>query len=356
MSEHATQQTTLREDVRAVLVLILCLGTLVGVSYQVARTASDEIIDTAAWAQMSTQGGKSVLGVWQFASAHENVLALNVIRQQVFRVDTEVMLLVARNVSAALALALPLLGLFAGLALPPRCRLRIFTSIGLDLGVPLGVAVSLAWVASSRGWTMGPAVWSRLGVWIVIVGAYFVLFLLLGRWIQQRTRSAKRSLWICLTLICAMVTIQGTRPLLMRVDGSIFPAVPDLPTEVALSLFRPSGEPQVTADRVEIVDEYLAAVDAYSQRVHEIVARRYAVERWWHVVSPQLLMDEVAGQLLQTEYSNAIDVFFSEDRAVPGLAASLITVWPEVAWLVALCGLFGIAGLTVRRRKGGIEE
>jgi hypothetical protein len=203
---------------------------------------------------------------------------------------------------------------------------------------------------------MGPAVWSRLGVWIVIVGVYFALFLFLGRWIRQGTRSTKRSLWICLTLVCAMVTIQGSRPLLMRVDGSILPAVPDLPTEVQLSLFRPSGEPHVTEDRVEVVDEYLTAVDAYSQRVHDIVARRYALERWWHVVSPQLLMDEVAGQLLQTEYADAVDVFFSQDRAVPSLTTSLGAIWPEVAWLITLCSLCGAAGLAIRQRRGGVEE
>jgi len=356
MSEHATQRPDSRDVTRTVLVLLLCLGTLVALSHQVARTASDEMVATAAWTQSWVQDEESLMGSWQFASAHENVLALNVTRQQVFRVDTDVMLLVARDVSAALALALPLLGLFAGLALPARSRLRVLAPVVLGVGVPLGVAVSLAWVASTHGWTMGPAVWSRLGVWIVIVSAYFNLFLLLGRWIQRRTGSTKRSLWVYLTLVCAMATIQGSRPLLMRVDGSIFPAVPDLPTEVKLSLFRPSGEPQVTADRVQIVDEYLAAVDTYSQQVHDVVAQRYALERWWHVVSPQLLMDEIAGQLLQTDYANAVDVVFSEDRAPPSLATSLGAVWPEIAWLVALCGLCGAAGLRAERREGGSEE
>lgn len=356
MSGQTTQRPDSREVTRTLLVILLCLGTLVGLLHQVARTASDEIVATAAWAQSWVQDEGSIMGLWQFASAHENVLALNAIRQQVFRVDTDVMLMVARDVSAALALVLPLLGLFAGLALPSRSRPRVLALIGLGLGTPLGVVVTLAWAASNRGWTMDPAVWSRLAVWIVIVGAYFVLFLLLGRWIQQRTRSVKRSLWICLGLVLAMVLIQGSRPLLMRVDGSVFPAVPDLPTEVRLSLFRPSGEPRVTEDRVEVVDEYLSAVDAYSQRVHEAIERRYALERWWHAVSPQLLMDEIAGQLLQTEYANAIDIVFSEDRAPPSLVASLGAVWPEIAWLLTWCAVLGMGGLPARRWKVGGEE
>ena len=357
MSGSGVRRLVSKGILRSALVLVLCLGTVAGLTVQVGRMSCDAIGEATAWARMMAHQVKNtLLGVWRFASTHENVDALNATRQQVLRLETDAMFLVARDVSTALALVLPLLGLLTGVALPSLSRFRAVTSIALAIGVPLILGVSLASFARQQGWMMSPDVWTRIGVWIVVVGAYFTLFLLLGNGIQRRTQSTKRSMWIVLTAFAAMLLIEGTRPLLMRVDGSDFPAVPDLPTEVRLSLFRPSGEPRVTADRVDIVEEYLTTVDAYSQRVHAIVARRYALERWWHAVSPQLLLREIASQLLQSEYASAIDVVFSADRGSPSLAASLGAVWPEAAWLLALCGLLGVVGRRAKRRREGIEE
>ena len=342
---------------RSALVLVLCLGTVAGLTVQVGRTSCAAVVEATAWARpMAHQVKNTLLGVWRFASAHENVDALNATRQQALRLETDAMFLVARDVSTALALVLPLLGLLTGVAIPSLSRFRAATSIALGIGVPLILIVSLASFARQQGWMMSPDAWTRIAVWVAIVDAYFTLFLLLGHWIQRRTQSMKRALWIVLTAFAAVLLIEGTRPLLMRVDGSVFPAVPGVPTEVRLSLFRPSGEPQVPEERVEIVEEYLTAVDAYSQQVHAIVARRYALERWWNAVSPQLLLREIASQLLQSEYANAIDVIYSSDRRMPSLATSVNAVWPEAAWLLALCGLLVVSSLVAGRRTGGIEE
>jgi hypothetical protein len=355
MSHRNGRDDPRRESWRALLVVLLCLGALAGLLYEIGQVAVEQIAATT-WGASSREGHGVLMGIWRFASAHENVFALNEARQQRLRLEQDAAFLVAQDVSTALTLALPFLALFAALALPLSRRVRLWAFVGLALGVSSLVVACLWGIVRQQTWTMEPGAWSRLLVWIAFLTTYFTLFLLLGTWIRGVTRSTKKAVWICLSLIFAMLLIQGARPLLMRVDGSRLPPVPTLPTEVRLSLFRPSGEPRVTEDRVEMVEDYLASVDAYSEEVHKVVADRYTVERSWHVVSPQLLLRELAGQLLQSEYADIVDVVYSGRRSEPGLAASLRAVWPEAVWLLVLCALAGTAATVVGRSQGRIKR
>jgi hypothetical protein len=223
----------------------------------------------------------------------------------------------------------------------------------LSLAVPITVGLFLVLESRVLEIAFVWSQWSRLIVWLGCIGIYFAAFLFLGSWISQSVRHVKTAAWIFLSLFVALFMIQSSRALLMRFDGSLLPPAPDLPQEVRLSLFRPSGEPQVIPEREAMVADYLASVDAYSESIHTVVAARYRLERWWHVVSPHLLLDEVSSQLLQTQLADVMDVVFtpeSEDTA-PSLTASLMSVWPELAWLALLACLTGFGAWFTTREQ-----
>jgi hypothetical protein len=185
------------------------------------------------------------------------------------------------------------------------------------------------------------------------LGVYFTTFVLIGSWISRRVDSVGIATWIFLGLFVALFMIQGSRDLVMRFDGSSLVPVPELPTEVRLSLFRPSGEPRVTADREAMVADYLATVDAYSQSVYDVVSHRYILERWWHIVSPHLLLEEISEQLLQTQLASTMQLLAAPEGEGrdPSLLASLTAVGPELVWLLLLGGLAGFVAWISNRRQ-----
>ena len=335
------------------LVILLCIGLLVcllalasGVGSPYGRFSLRD-----SWGYQKPDA--LLVGCWQFATAHSNTSSLLSDRQWQLDVDGNSLLLVAKNAAPSLTLILPLLALFTSLALArgrpavtTTCATRscIVTDSILSLAVPIVVGLFLVVESFNLEIPFSWAQWSRTLCWLGFVGIYFSTFLFLGSWISRPTRHVKTAAWIFLSLFVALFMIQSSRELIMRFDGSYLPPVPDLPQEVRLSLFRPSGEPRVTLDREEMVADYLESVDAYSESIHAVVASQYRLERWWHIVSPQLLLTEISGQLLQSQLADVVDVIVapkSEDKD-PSLVASLMSVGPEMAWLAML---FCIAGL-----------
>ena len=349
-----------------VLVILLCLSLLALLLMQAAREINPSILRNFGEIQRSQyyqDPNILLVGSWQFASAHRNIQFFQSQRLRLIDIHDNGLLLVARDTTPSLVFILPLLALFAALALSQvkstpdmsrSIRSWVLSRGLLSLAIPIIVGLFLVIESQILEIPTAWSQWSRVLVWLGFVGTYFTIFLFLGSWISQCTRHVKTVAWVFLSLFVALFMIQSSRELVMRFDGSKLPQVPDLPHEVKLSLFRPSGEPRVTPDREEMVADYLASVDAYSQSVHAVVARRYDLERWWHVASPQLLLTEISSQLLQTQVVDIVDVVFtskSEDREA-GLAISLRSVWPEIAWLVLLCciAVFG-AWMAERKRE-----
>ena len=344
------------------LVALLCIGLLVcllalaaGVGNQHGRFSLRN-----SWDYQEPDA--LLVGSWQFATAHSNTSSLLSDRQWQLDVDGNSLLLVTKNAVPPLTLILPLLALFASLALargrpavPTTSATRSYavTHGILSLAVPIVVGLFLVVESFNLEIPFSWTQWSRALVWLGCVGIYFSTFLFLGSWISQHVRHVKTAAWIFLSLFVALFMIQSSRELIMRFDGSYLLPVPDLPQEVRLSLFRPSGEPRVTPDREEMVADYLESVDAYSESVHAVVASRYRLERWWHIVSPQLLLTEISGQLLQTQLANVVDVIAapkSEDKD-PSLAASLMSVGPEMAWLAMLFCIAGLGSWFAARKR-----
>ena len=336
---------------RSPLVVLLCIGMLVCILVPVATIVSSNLQGPLQSASSSEDASILFVGSWEFASAHTNVRYFQLANQRWLGIRENALLLVAQYATPSLIIILPLLGLFSALALVRCGTAHAVSCILLGAAVPLVIGGFLLLESHTLDFQMSWAQWSRALVWLGLAGLYFWTFLSLGIWIGQRTRSTKTVTWIFLSLFVALFMIQSSRELLMRFDGSHLPPVPELPTEVRLSLFRPSGEPRVTLDREGMVADYLASVDAYSDSAHAVVAHRYGLERWWHIVSPQLLLNEISTQLLQTHYADSVDVIYSPGSRPPGLASSLAAVWPETAWLILLCGLAELGAWTATRKQ-----
>lgn len=336
--------------VHAMWVFLLCVGLLVCVLTQVARVTNPSIRSSLLEVSINQHKSTLIVGRWQFASAHSNVAIVSEYRQRRLAIKECALLLMAQSTSSALGFILPLLAIFAGLALTRStqgsCEPSLITPrhtvlwMGvLCFSIPLVIGVFLVIESHILRIPHVWATWSRILVWMGCVGTYFAGFLFFGSWISRLTQHTKMAAWIFLSLFVAFFVIQGSRELAMRVDGSALPPVPELPAEVRLSLFRPSGEPRVTSDREEMVADYLAAVDSYSESLHALASRQYMLERWWHVVSPQLLLSEISLQVLQSQFADVVDVAFSaghEDQEA-SLMASLASVWLELVWLVLIC-------------------
>ena len=351
------------KDLQAMLAMLLCLSLLVCVLVQEARVVNPSMRGYSREMQYYQDQDTLLIGSWQFASAHSNVGALQLNRQRMVDIIHENgLLLVARYATPTLALILPLLALFTGLALVrANPALHVFRSVRswalcvglLSLAVPIVVGLFLILESRSLEIPFSWSQWSRLLVWLGFVGTYFATFLVLGTWISHHVRHVRTAVWIFASLLVAMFMIQSGRELIVRFDGSHLPPVPELPVEVRLSLFRPSGEPRVTRDRETMVATYLESVDAYSNSVHAVVEHRYGLERWWHVVSPQLLLYELSYQLLQAQLADIVDVVYAleNEGKEPSMMSSLTSVWPEMVWLILLCGFSGLgAGITARKQ------
>lgn len=346
-------------------VFLLCMALVACSLVQVARLSNPSIQFSLLNVARNQHKSTLIVDRWQFASAHGNIALLAENRQRTLAINESAVLLIAQSASPALSLILPLLALFTGFALARSTQGSDESSRTLShqpalwmgmscLSVPLIIGVFLVIEAHVLGIPLVWASWSRILVWLGCVGTYFPTFLFFGAWISRRTRHTKTAAWIFLSLFVAFFVIQGSRELVMRIDGSALPPVPELPTEVRLSLFRPSGEPRVIPEREQMVADYLESVDAYSESVHAVVASRYQLERWWHVVSPQLLLSEISSQLLQTQLADIVDVIVapkSEDKD-PSLVSSLMSVGPEIAWLAILCCIAGLGSwFTARKRE-----
>ncbi len=339
-------------SLRTGLVVLVVLGLLACVIADLSGHVGSSVRGLRLASSSMTSTDTSHVGRWEFASAHSNVQALVQFQQRYIHFPDDALLVMAQTSMPTWILILPLVGLLAATALVRFGRSRARATVLLSGLVPLAIG---SWLVIQAHVLEIPQVWSswsRVLVWLVVLDLYFVLFLLLGTWINLTLRSLRRAVWVLVGLFVVLFAIQGARPVLMRMDGAALPAVPELPTEVRLSLFRPSGEPRVTPDRVEMVDAYLQSVDAYSEAVHDVVRRRYNLERWWNAASPQLLLSEMAGQLLQNDYANTTDVIYTPSRRSPSLFASMGAIWPESAWLAAACCLVGWGVQTSSRKRG----
>ncbi|MBU1050695.1 hypothetical protein KKG90_11805 [Candidatus Bipolaricaulota bacterium] len=342
----------------AVLIILACLGLLACLLVQSERVTRTNLQDSQWYGTTDAE----IVGSWQFASAHANIGSLLDLARLSADAEEMDLLFAAQDLAPALALALPIMGLFAALAFAstnPRgadkaCRRALaLPHVILSIAIPAMIGLYLLWQSHRLE---VPLLWSQAGrilIWLACIGVYFTTFLLIGGWISRRVGSVSKATWISLGLIVTLFMIQGSRDLVMRFDGSSLPPVPELPAEARLSLFRPSGQPHVTPDREAMVADYLSTVDAYSQSVYDLVSHRYSLERWWHVVSPHLLLNEVSDQLLQTQFASTVQLLAApegEDRE-PSLLASLTAVGPELIWLLWLGGLSGLVAWISERRQ-----
>lgn len=202
------------------LAVVLCLSLLVCVLVQVTGVVNPSIRDYSREMQYYQDPDTLLVGSWQFASAHSNVGILQLNRQRMVDIHENGLLLVARYATPTLALILPLLALFTGLALVrANSALHVFRSVRswalwvglLSLAVPIIVGLFLILESRSLEIRFSWSQWSRLLVWLGFVGTYFATFLVLGTWISHCVRHVRTAAWIFASLFVAMFMIQSSR-------------------------------------------------------------------------------------------------------------------------------------------------
>lgn len=187
-------------------------------------------------------------------------------------------------------------------------------AIGLVLGVVTAFLGAMGLVRI--GVVPGLAAVVRLAAWfaltMVYVGFWLALACLSSVWLRRAATSALASIatWLVLTLFAT---------LLVGIVADAFAPVPDQPT----------------------IDEQLR-----NARLEQTVAR----------VSPSTLYEEATIVLLNPQVRSLGFIFpYQIDRAVPGplpLDQSLLLVWPQVTWLVALtAAAFALAYISFMRQE-----
>jgi len=177
-------------------------------------------------------------------------------------------------------------------------------------------------------------------IFLVALGGYCFLFVLLGMWISTVARSSRKALWICSAVFVALFSVHAVVENAASLDRANLPDLPEMTDGVWANFndARSRGYPASDWLPPE-VEEYFAALDAYSSELADFIRSRHRAERWWSFVSPPGLLLEVSGQLLQDQYHDALDVFYSPEieRRPASLGASLWKSAPEIAWLALLC-------------------
>ncbi len=222
-------------------------------------------------------------------------------------------------------------------------------TFALTLTLAAGCMAALVTVSAIGGldWTAGQL--ARTLLFLPVLGAYCFAFVLVGMWISAKARSSNRSLWICGAVFVAVFSVHAVIENAVSIDRADLPEFPDLPASV-VQHFRDAklrGYP-VSDWRPPEVEDYFASLDAYSAELATFMRARHRAERWWSFVSPPGLLIEVSGHLLQDQYHDVLDVFYSPEvgRRPASLAASLWQSAPEIAWLLLLCG--GLMALNIR--------
>ncbi len=213
-------------------------------------------------------------------------------------------------------------------------------TLALVMTLAAGCMAALIAVSTINGlgWTLQQL--ARTFVFLVILGAYCFLFVLLGMWISATARSSQKALWICSAVFVLALAAHVITESMISIDRANLPEVPDLPREVFQYFedIRIKGFPESGVAPPEM-EPYFAELDAYSTELASYMRSRYRNERWWSFLSPPGLLIEVSGVLLQDQYYDVLDVFYSPEleRRPASLGASLRQSVPEIVWLGLLC-------------------
>jgi len=298
-------------------------------------------------------------GILGGGSAHANLWELSTDHQLYRGRRRNALYLVGKRLLFVLLLVLPVIAMAGGLlqgrqlarSHERRRTLIMFRMLGSVLTIVGAMALFVVLECHHLGIAPTSAQRTRVLVWAASMGLYAGVFLALSVWIGSRVRSARTATWILLSITIGLWMLEGSREPVFSLSSSPLPRVPELPTEVRMSLFRPSGEPRVTEDRQEFVEAYLDAVDAYSGALYESVRARYQTERLWHIFSPQLAMREISFQLLQDDFPTLAEIIYAPFRPyrLSRFGGTVSAVWPELVWFLALLGIFAL--LAVRRLR-----
>ncbi len=211
-------------------------------------------------------------------------------------------------------------------------------ALALTLAVGCMAALVTVSVISGLQWTLQQMI--RTIIFLLILGAYCFLFVLLGMWISAIARSSQKALWICSAVFVAVFSVHAVVENAASLDRAHLPDFPDLPREVSQHFedAKIRGYPDSDWLPPE-VEAYFAELDAYSTELADFMRSRYRNERWWSFLSPPGLLIEVSGPLLQDQYYHVLDVFYSpeHERRPASLGASLRQAGPEIVWLGLLC-------------------
>jgi hypothetical protein len=226
-------------------------------------------------------------------------------------------------------------------------------SLALTLTMAVGCCAALLTVSSMMDlhWTSEQL--ARAVAFLFLLGGYVFLFVLVGMWISAKARSSRQALWICAVVFISMFSFHVLVENAMAIDRADLPVVPEVPTEVSLYFRDAKAQAYPPVDELpEVVTAFFDELDAYSQALADTLRARYHAERWWSFVSPPALLIEVSGLLLQDQYYDVLDVFYSptNPQRAASLAASIGQSAGEITWLIVLCGAFLGANIRVLTR------
>jgi len=222
-------------------------------------------------------------------------------------------------------------------------------SLAVTLTMAVGCGAALLAVSSMMDLRWTSEQLARAVAFLFLLGGYVFLFVLIGMWISAKARSSRRALWMCAVVFISMFSLYVLVENAMALDRADLPVVPEVPTEVSLYFRDAKAQAYSPVDEIpEVVTAFFDELDTYSQTLADALRARYHAERWWSFVSLPALLLDVSGRLLQDQYYDVLDVFYSptNPQRAASLAASIGQSAGEITWLIVLCGV--LLGANIR--------
>jgi hypothetical protein len=226
-------------------------------------------------------------------------------------------------------------------------------SVGIALLIGMGLAVALLVAGRFVRLGLTSAQLVRSVAFVIILGFYTSLFVLVGNLMSALLRTSIRAVWACIAVALIVFAGQMAGENLFIARHRSYPTVPLPPRAVNEYLYShsmwltgvPSSADELAADATPEVLRYLIELEAHGQRVFEMVQADYQRERWFAAVSPVHALWEIAGQLLQDRHVDATEIFapIPPLDPPPSIGTSLRRVWPELLGMVVFwLALFGL--------------
>lgn len=178
--------------------------------------------------------------------------------------------------------------------------------------------------------------WIRTVAFGIAAAVYTIAFFYLGVLVLQRKRPA--SAWLLPAVWAAMLLLTVAVNFMTVISDSAFGSLPEPSTDLRRAPYR-------SEERRRLEIGYFDEVAAYADGIRQSIHRQYQHERWLHILSPVLLLEEIGGQLLQSTFPTATDVLYSlRSLDTDGsIARSLLAAWPEWVGLLFSGSVLGVA-------------